>query len=463
MNQVVHVNSYLNRWREQVTQAKGGVAALPSCQQSGKIVRATGLVLEAVGLHVPLGGACRIELPTEGGFAEAEVVGFAGDKSFLMPLAELGGLTPGARVFAMDNNRTARCFPLGPSLLGRVLDGNGRPLDGRPLPEEETRAPLATGTLNPLSRAPIDTPIDVGVRAINALLSVGRGQRMGLFAGSGVGKSVLLGMMARYTAADIIVVGLIGERGREVQEFVSHILGEEGLARAVVVAAPADNSPLLRLQGAAYATRLAEDFRDRGNHVLLIMDSLTRYAMAQREIALAIGEPPATKGYPPSVFAKLPALVEKAGNGQGGNGSITAFYTVLTEGDDQQDPIADSARAILDGHIVLSRALAEAGHYPAIDVEASISRVMTSIVPPAQVKRAQLFKQLFSRYQRSRDLIGVGAYSPGYDPQLDQAVRLYPVLETFLKQDLKESAPFADSTAALNTVLGEPANPRAKA
>jgi len=448
-------NLHLAHWQQELGRIGQGVPAITPYRRSGRIVRATGLVLEALGLNVPLGGACRIELPSAGGFAEAEVVGFAGDKSFLMPLAELDGLVPGARVFPVGEDSSARCFPLGPSLLGRVLDGSGKPLDDLPLPRESDCAPLATGTLNPLARAPIDTPIDVGVRAINALLSVGRGQRMGLFAGSGVGKSVLLGMMARYTAADVCVVGLIGERGREVQEFVSHILGAEGLARSVVVAAPADTSPLQRLQGAAYATRLAEDFRDRGHNVLLIMDSLTRYAMAQREIALAIGEPPATKGYPPSVFAKLPALVEKAGNGRVGQGSITAFYTVLTEGDDQQDPIADSARAILDGHIVLSRSLAEAGHYPAIDIEASISRVMTAIVPQKQLRCAQRFKQLFSRYQRSRDLIGVGAYSPGYDAQLDQAVRLYPTLEGFLKQDLTERAEFASSVAQLEALLGE--------
>ncbi len=281
--------------------------------------------------------------------------------------------------------------------------------------------------------------LDTGVRAINGMLTVGRGQRMGLFAGSGVGKSVLLGMMARYTSADVIVVGLIGERGREVKEFIEHILGPEGRARSVVVAAPADCSPLLRMQGAAYSTRLAEYFRDQGKHVLLIMDSLTRYAMAQREIALAIGEPPATKGYPPSVFAKLPTLVERTGNGPEGGGSITAFYTVLTEGDDQQDPIADSARAILDGHIVLSRSLAEAGHYPAIDVEASISRAMTALIPPAQFGSVRRFKQLMSRYQRNRDLISVGAYVPGNDPELDLAIRLHPRMEAFLQQDIHDA------------------------
>jgi flagellum-specific ATP synthase len=297
------------------------------------------------------------------------------------------------------------------------------------------------------------------VRAINAMLTVGRGQRMGLFAGSGVGKSVLLGMMARYTTADVIVVGLIGERGREVKEFIEQILGVEGLARAVVVAAPADTPPLMRMQGAAYATSIAEHFRDQGKHVLLIMDSLTRYAMAQREIALAIGEPPATKGYPPSVFAKLPALVERAGNGRPGGGSITAFYTVLTEGDDQQDPIADAARAILDGHIVLDRTLAEAGHYPAINIEQSISRAMHTITGAEQQQLARRVKKLYSRYERSRDLIQVGAYAPGSDPVLDEAIQLQAAMETFLQQDIAERADVQTSLDRLNQLFTHGAMP----
>ncbi len=291
------------------------------------------------------------------------------------------------------------------------------------------------------------------MRTINGLLTVGRGQRMGLFAGSGVGKSVLLGMMARYTQADVIVVGLIGERGREVKDFIENILGPEGRARSVVIAAPADVSPLLRMQGAAYATRIAEDFRDRGQHVLLIMDSLTRYAMAQREIALAIGEPPATKGYPPSVFAKLPALVERAGNGISGGGSITAFYTVLTEGDDQQDPIADSARAILDGHVVLSRRLAEAGHYPAIDIEASISRAMTSLIDEEHYRRVRNFKQMLASYQRNRDLISVGAYVAGSDPLLDKAMTLYPQMEAYLQQGIFERSGYQDACQQLQQLI----------
>lgn len=456
-------NPHQQHWSQALDGLRRRIGELPPYRRSGRIVRATGMVLEAVGLGIPLGGVCRIELAAQPGgaarLAEAEVVGFAGERLFLMPLEEIAGLQPGARVFPLGEGGdalSARRFPLGERLLGRVVDSSGQPLDGQGPLEDVRHASLHTPPLNPLHRAPIDRQIDVGIRAINGLLSVGRGQRMGLFAGSGVGKSVLLGMMARYTRADVIVVGLIGERGREVQDFIDNILGEEGLRRSVVVAAPADTSPLSRLQGAAYATRLAEDFRDAGRDVLLIMDSLTRYAMAQREIALAIGEPPATKGYPPSVFAKLPRLVERTGNGPRGGGSITAFYTVLSEGDDQQDPIADSARAILDGHIVLSRALAEGGHYPAIDIEASISRAMTAIVDPAQQRKAQHFKQLLSRYQRNRDLISVGAYAPGHDPQLDRAVNLYPQLERFLQQRIDERAGVEETLKTLNTLIPTP-------
>ncbi len=435
----------------------------------GRLTRINGLVMEASGLKLPLGSSCHI-FPQSGASVEAEVVGFSGDKLFLMPSDDVYGLAPGAKVVAFEPTNPSPCVefplqhkrraidrakqvPVGDELLGRVLDGSGRPLDTKgPLLTTRSRS-LLSRPINPMTRAAIDQPLDVGIRAINALLTVGRGQRMGLFAGSGVGKSVLLGMMARYTEAEIIVVGLIGERGREVKEFIEQILGEEGMRRAVVVAAPADTGPLMRLQGAAYATSIAEHFRDQGKHVLLIMDSLTRYAMAQREIALAIGEPPATRGYPPSVFARLPQLVERAGNGPDGGGSITAFYTVLAEGDDQQDPIADSARAILDGHIVLSRTLADAGHYPAIDIEQSISRAMVNLIAPAHLDQIRRFKVLFARYQRSRDLISVGAYAPGSDPVLDQAIALYPRMEAFLQQQLSEQSDFSNSVGALTSLF----------
>ncbi|WER49357.1 flagellar protein export ATPase FliI [Cupriavidus sp. WKF15] len=464
--------SHAEHWRHALNLAQAEIAGLDSKRSCGRLTRAAGLVLEAVGLRLPVGSDCLIELPAgqfstnRGGprTAEAEVVGFGADRLYLMPQSDVVGLLPGARVYPLEPSPQpqgtgaprepgSKRLPVGEGMLGRVVDAAGRPLDGLGPIRAAQEVPLSAEQINPLMRAPIDTVLDTGVRAINGMLTVGRGQRMGLFAGSGVGKSVLLGMMARYTSADVIVVGLIGERGREVKEFIEHILGPEGRARAVVVAAPADCSPLLRMQGAAYSTRLAEYFRDQGKHVLLIMDSLTRYAMAQREIALAIGEPPATKGYPPSVFAKLPTLVERAGNGPEGGGSITAFYTVLTEGDDQQDPIADSARAILDGHIVLSRSLAEAGHYPAIDVEASISRAMTALIPSGQFASVRRFKQLMSRYQRNRDLISVGAYVPGNDPELDLAIRLHPRMEAFLQQDIHERAGYDDALGQLHSLF----------
>lgn len=423
--------------------------------ESGSIVRATGLVMEAKGLTLPVGTLCRVERHDrgQGAFLESEVVGFSGNHLFLMPLENIGGIRPGAKVYRAGPRSGDTLYPLGSTLLGRVLDSRGVPLDGRPLSKETTFGSLVSTSLSPLERTPITQILDVGVRAINGLLTVGEGQRMGLFAGSGVGKSVLLGMMARYTCADVIVVGLIGERGREVKEFIENILGEEGLSRAVVVAAPADVSPILRLQGAQYATRIAEDFRDNGLKVLLIMDSLTRYAMAQREIALAIGEPPATKGYPPSVFAKLPALVERAGNGSMGRGSITAFYTVLSEGDDQQDPVADASRAILDGHIVLSRSLAESGHYPAIDIDASVSRVMTALISAERYQVIQSFRQQLSAYQNNSDLIHVGAYVAGTNPLVDRAITHYPAMMAYLKQSLTERSHYTEDYQKLGEVF----------
>ena len=456
-------------WRSFLADGKRLAESASPFEVSGRLTRINGLVMEASGLKLPLGSGCRVLVPG-GGAVEAEVVGFNGEKIYMMPTDDVFGLAPGAQVLPMDvgvprlvpgkrigpRRRAAdraKHLPVGDGLLGRVIDGAGRPLDSAgPLHTQETRS-LQGRAINPLARAPITQPLDVGIRAINALLTVGRGQRLGLFAGSGVGKSVLIGMMARYTEADVIVVGLIGERGREVKEFIDQSLGPEGLARSVVVAAPADSSPLMRMQGATYATTIAEYFRDQGKQVLLIMDSLTRYAMAQREIALAIGEPPATKGYPPSCFAKLPQLVERSGNGLAGGGSITAFYTVLSEGDDQQDPIADAARGVLDGHIVLSRELAEAGHYPAIDIEKSVSRVMTSVASSAHLEAARRFRQLHARHQKARDLIQLGAYLPGHDAELDVAVRLHDPMTDLLQQGMHECATLADSVAQLRTAV----------
>jgi flagellum-specific ATP synthase len=461
-------------WRSFLRNCSQLVSSSSPFLLSGTITRVTGLVIEAVGLQLAVGSSCTIFL-SNGNSVSAEVVGFSGDRLFLMPSSDVYGLAPGAKVIPTEISGEipkigntqhprrraadqAKHVVVGDELLGRVLNGIGEPLDRLGPTYAEQTVPLYSRPYNPLERIPVNVPLDVGVRAINTLLTVGRGQRMGLFAGSGVGKSVLLGMMARYTSADVIVVALIGERGREVKEFIENILGNEGLSRSVVVAAPADTSPLLRLQGAAYATAIAEYFRDQGKHVLLIMDSLTRFAMAQREISLAIGEPPATKGYPPSVFAKLPQLVERAGNGSQSSGSITAFYTVLTEGDDQNDPIAESARAILDGHIVLSRQLADAGHYPAIDIEASISRVMTTLVSQEQAEMARQFKSLYSRYQRSHDLISVGAYVSGSDPELDKAITLYPILEDFLQQDMSQQEKYAESHFKLASLFNNEKN-----
>ena len=463
-------NERLANWQRFLDNCRDAASQAMPLLPSGHLTRINGLVMEASGLKLPLGSSCRI-LPQGGSPIEAEVVGFNGERLFLMPSEDVYGLSPGARVVALETPTSppkygqapaarrravdrAKLLPVGNALLGRILDGAGRPLDRLGNLNAETLRPLQGRPINPMLRAPIEQSLDVGIRSINALLTVGRGQRMGLFAGSGVGKSVLLGMMARYTEAEVIVVGLIGERGREVKEFIEQILGEEGLRRSVVVAAPADVSPLMRLQGAAYATSIAEYFRDQGRHVLLIMDSLTRYAMAQREIALAIGEPPVTRGYPPSVFARLPQLVERAGNGPEAGGSITAFYTVLAEGDDQQDPIADAARAILDGHLVLSRTLADAGHYPAIDIEQSISRAMVNLITPAHFEQIRRFKQLYSRFQRSRDLINVGAYAAGTDPQLDEAIKLHPIFEQFLQQPLSHKAAYEHSADQLFALFG---------
>jgi len=421
----------------------------------GKLTRVIGLTLEAVGCVVSLGDRCRVT-DCRDRSVEAEVVGFDGARIFLMPLGAIDGLQPGAKV---EPIQTSTLLSLGDGLLGRVINGLGEPIDGKGKLQCERKAPLQGQAINPMQRARIKSTLDVGIRSINALCTVGKGQRLGLFAGSGVGKSVLLGMMTRFTEADIIVVGLIGERGREVKEFIDEILGEEGLKRSVVVASPADESPLLRLRASSVALRVAEDFREQGKDVLLLMDSLTRFAMAQREIALAIGEPPATKGYPPSVFAKLPQLVERAGNSDSGTGSITAFFTVLTEGDDQQDPIADSARAILDGHIVLSRRLAEEGHYPAIDIEASISRVMPSVVGPVQLERSRLFRKVYSCYEQNRDLISVGAYVPGTDTDIDFAIERRPHLKLYLQQGLTEQVGVASAADELAKVLA----PAAKA
>ena len=466
--------SATDKWRRYLADLQAATAETLPFETQGRLVRVTGLVLEAAGIRVPVGSVC--EIHQDGRAADAappviaEVVGFSGDRAYLMPTGDVHGLSSGALVVPRPSpvrpmklgtarhpwrrtvDRTLH-LPVGDGLLGRVVDSQGHPMDRKGPLVQVHDEPVTRRPINAMDRDPVRTPLDTGVRAINAMLTVGRGQRIGLFAGTGVGKSVLLGMMARYTAADVIVVGLIGERGREVKEFIEDILGEDGIRRSVVVAAPADAPPLVRMQGANYATVIAEHFRDRGKNVLLLMDSLTRYAMAQREIALAIGEPPATKGYPPSCFARLPQLVERSGNGVAGGGSITAFYTVLSEGDDPNDPIADAARGILDGHIVLSRDLAEAGHYPAIDIERSVSRVMTNVATSDHLEAARRFRQLHARYQKARDLIQLGAYAPGHDADLDLAVRLHEPMDRLLQQNMAEPARLDDSLAFLHAVL----------
>lgn len=421
----------------------------------GRISSTVGLTLQAVGCSPSLGARCRVEIDTERR-VEVEVVGFSDDVVHLMPLEPIDGLCPGARVIPLSSRGRV---PVGPLLLGRVLNGRSQPIDGRGPLQPESFYPLQGASLNPLARKPIRQPLDVGVRSINALLTIGRGQRIGLFAGSGVGKSVLMGMMTRFTQADVIIVGLIGERGREVKEFIEDILGESGLRRAIVVASPADDPALVRLQAAMSACSLAEYFRDQGQDVLLLLDSFTRFAQAAREIAIASGEPPASKGYSPSVFYRLTQLAERAGNaadadGQKG-GSITGIYTVLTEGDDQMDPVAESARAILDGHIVLARRLAEEGIYPAVDIAASISRAMSSCVSDSWLHSAQQLKKWIAAYQQNRDLISIGAYVAGSDPLIDQAIQMMPKIRDFLSQTTQQGATLAMAEQELRALTAQ--------
>ena len=423
--------------------------AAPTLVVEGVLRRTVGLAMEAEGCHAALGGRCDV-VATDGRRVETEVVGFSGERLFLMPVGDMRGVVPNARVIPVSGTPEVM---VGEELLGRVLDGRGRPLDGGKPINDGQYVSLFGKTINPLKRKPIRSQLDVGIRSINSLLSIGRGQRMGLFAGSGVGKSMLLSMMTRNTDADVVVVGLVGERGREVKEFIDHSLGEEGMRRAVVVATPADDTPLMRLHGAWLTAAISEYFRDQGKHVLLLMDSLTRFAQAQREIALAIGEPPATKGYPPSVFARLPQLVERAGNGEEGGGSITGIYTVLAEGDDPNDPIVDASRAILDGHIVLSRGLADAGIYPAVDVESSVSRAMTQFICDSQQQLVSRFRQVHSVYQDNRDLVSVGAYQPGSNAALDEAIALWPSITEFMRQHQTQRVDTAASLQDLRNLF----------
>jgi len=436
---------------EKVARALAEADPLPL---TGSVIRAAGLVIEASLPRVAVGTACEIRA-TDGALVLAEVVGFFGQTARLMPLSEIHGIGEGCTVIP---RASADRIPVGNELLGRVVDAALRPMDGGPLPLLRQRARLHASPPSAMERRRVTRPLAVGIRAIDAFLTVGEGQRLAILSGPGVGKSVLLGMLARSADADVVVVGLVGERGREVRDFIERDLGE-GLSRAVVVVATSDESPLKRVRAAMAATSMAEHFRAQGKRVLLLVDSLSRVAMAQREIGLAAGEPPTTKGYPPSAFALLPRLVERAGN-DSGQGSITAFYTVLAEQDDQTDPIADAAKATLDGHLVLSRKLAEAGHFPAIDVLASVSRVMTDVVPPEHLTLARQGRELLAAYRESADLVEVGAYVAGSNPKVDRALRCLPLLDPFLQQGPADRTRLPETMSRLRQVLAPSEAPR---
>ncbi|ASI89549.1 flagellar protein export ATPase FliI [Vibrio mediterranei] len=437
---------------DRLNDAIASLNLVPVARVTGRLVKVNGLMLQAVGCRFKLEQRCLVETD-EGDMIEAQVVGFDHNIAYLMPVRQLGGLFAGAKVIPLDGDSSVN---LGSHWLGRVVNGLGEALDDGAVLKGGDRVSLEPKPINPLKRRPVDTPLDVGVRAINGLLTVGKGQRIGLMAGSGVGKSVLMGMITQNTEADVIVVGLIGERGREVREFIERNLTPEARKKAIIIAAPADESPLMRLRATLLCHRVAEYFRDKGNDVLLLMDSLTRYAMAQREIALALGEPPASRGYPPSVFSVLPQLLERAGNSEHPDGSLTAIYTVLAEGDDQQDPVVDSARAILDGHVVLSRSLAEQGHYPAIDINASISRCMSGCTPEAHSTLANQFRQLYSNYLQVKELLPLGGYQPGQDPELDQSVAMHPQLKKYLLQAANDAVDFQTSLTELVQLFQNP-------
>jgi flagellum-specific ATP synthase len=416
---------------------------------TGRVTQITGLVIESAGPNAFIGELCHIQ--TTRGPVPAEVVGFRDDRCLLMPLGELDGVRAGQ---AVESTGRAFAVPFGPGLLGRVLDGLGNPIDGKPAIDPLFHASTHAAPPEALSRKVISEPLPTGVRAIDGLLTLGEGQRVGIFAGSGVGKSTLLGMVARNCEADVNVICLVGERGREVREFIEHDLGPEGLARSVVVCATSDQPAVVRIKAAFTATALAEAFRDRGQRVLLMMDSVTRFAMAQREVGLAIGEPPSTKGYTPSVFALLPKLMERAGNSA--DASITALYTVLVDGDDTNEPIADAARSILDGHIVLSRKLTSRGHYPPIDVAASLSRTMPLTVGPEQIELARDFRELLAAYSDVEDLVNLGAYKPGANKLADRAIAHIGPMNGFLRQRKDESTAWPETVQALATCLAAP-------
>lgn len=438
----------LNRFAENYLDAIGHMGFAPSPRVSGRLASYDGLLMEAVGLSLPVGTVCSIG----DNMVTAEVIGFRGGRTLLMNLGGPAALLPNAPVRPIGPPGEAE---VGEALLGRVVDGAGNPIDGLGPIRGAGHWPLAGKLQNPLDRGRVLKTMDVGVRAINGLLTLGQGQRVGIMAGSGVGKSVLLGMIVRAAEADVVVVGLIGERSREVSDFLETKVSGEARARSVVVAVPANHSPVLRIRGALRATAIAEAFRAEGKKVLLIMDSLTRVAHAGREIGLALGEPASARGYPPSAIAMLPGLIERAGTCVSSGGSITAIYTVLADGDDGNDPVVDSARSILDGHIVLSRQLAERGVYPAIDLGPSVSRVMTDITPKPHQKAARAFRRHLATYEENRDLVLMGAYRPGTDPAIDTAIACHPALMDYIRQDSDAVVPMDEAVSELVGVFGD--------
>lgn len=415
---------------------------------TGKVDKIVGLTIESSGPAVQFGEICKIRLGA-GKYLYAEVVGFHKNRVILMPIGDMRGVVPGAEVIAAGTQLTV---PVGPQLLGRVISGVGAPLDGRGEIFSDMRYPVDGKPLNPLQRRLIKQPLSVGVRVIDGLITVGRGQRIGIFSGSGVGKSTLLAMIARYTDADVNVIALIGERGREVRDFVEKELGEEGLKKSVVIVATSDQPPMIRLRGAFLAHAVAEYFRDQGNDVNILMDSVTRFSLAQREVGLAAGEPSATRGYPPSVFSLLPRLLERSGTREGA-GSITGFYTILVEADDMNEPIADAVRGILDGHIVLDRSIANRGHYPAVNVLASLSRCMKDVVTCEHKDAANKMRELLAAYADAEDLINLGAYAKGSNSVVDRAIEMKPEIDAFLRQDIYERDTFDNITHRLMSMF----------
>ena len=440
----------LNLFADDYLTALADADFRPAPKVSGRLASFDGLLMEAIGLNLPVGTVCQVG--EKGAGVEAEVIGFRNGRTLLMNLGGPAALLPHAPVRPIGPPGEAE---VGAALLGRVVDGAGRPIDGLGAIRGAGAWPLAGKLQSPLDRGRVLEPLDVGVRAINGLLTIGQGQRVGIMAGSGVGKSVLLGMMVRAAQADVIVIGLIGERSREVADFLETKVAGDARARSVVVAVPANHSPVLRIRGALRATAIAEAFRAEGKKVLLIMDSLTRVAHAGREIGLALGEPASARGYPPSAIAMLPNLIERAGTDVTSGGSITAIYTVLADGDDGNDPVVDSARSILDGHIVLSRALAERAVYPAIDVSKSVSRVMTDIAAPAHLRAARVLRRHLATYEENRDLVLMGAYRSGSDPEIDAAIAYHPAVMEFVRQDADAVVPLEDSIAELTGVFGD--------